>query len=43
MIKEKDVYKIGRLGKTHGVRGDISFPGMELKIGIADRVGRLVV
>ena len=25
MIKEKDVYKIGRLGKTHGVRGDISF------------------
>ena len=25
MIKEEEVYKIGRLGKTHGVRGDISF------------------
>ena len=25
MIKEEDVYKIGRLGKTHGVRGEISF------------------
>lgn len=25
MIKEKEVYKIGRLGKTHGVKGDISF------------------
>ena len=25
MIKEGEVYKIGRLGKTHGVRGEISF------------------
>ena len=25
MIKEEDVYKIGRMGKTHGVRGEISF------------------
>lgn len=25
MIKQEDVYKIGRLGKTHGVRGEISF------------------
>ena len=25
MIKEDEVYKIGRLGKIHGVRGEISF------------------
>ena len=25
MIKQEEVYKIGRLGKSHGVRGDISF------------------
>jgi len=25
VIKEEDVYKIGRLGKTHGVRGEVSF------------------
>jgi 16S rRNA processing protein RimM len=25
MIKQEDVYKIGRLGKTHGVKGEISF------------------
>lgn len=25
MIKESDVYKIGRLGKPHGVRGEVSF------------------
>ena len=25
MIREEEVYKIGRLGKTHGVRGEISF------------------
>lgn len=25
MIKEEEVYKIGRLGKTHGVRGEVSF------------------
>lgn len=25
MIKREEVYKIGRLGKTHGVRGEISF------------------
>lgn len=25
MIRQEDVYKIGRLGKTHGVKGEISF------------------
>ena len=25
MIKEEEVYQIGRLGKTHGVKGEISF------------------
>ena len=25
MIKEENIYQIGRLGKTHGVRGKISF------------------
>ena len=25
MIKREDVFKIGKLGKTHGVRGEISF------------------
>lgn len=25
MIRKEEVYHIGRLGKTHGVRGDISF------------------
>jgi 16S rRNA processing protein RimM len=25
MIKQQEVYKIGRLGKTHGVKGEISF------------------
>jgi 16S rRNA processing protein RimM len=25
MIKKEQVYRIGRLGKTHGVRGEISF------------------
>ena len=25
MIREEEVYKIGRLGKSHGVRGEISF------------------
>ena len=25
MIREEEVYQIGRLGKTHGVRGEISF------------------
>ena len=25
MIKQEDVYKIGRLGKPHGVRGELSF------------------
>ena len=25
MIKREDVYKIGRLGKSHGVRGEVSF------------------
>ena len=25
MIREEDVYRIGKLGKTHGVKGEISF------------------
>ena len=25
MIREEEVYKIGRLGKTHGVKGEITF------------------
>ena len=25
MIRQEDVYKIGRLGKTHGVKGEVSF------------------
>ena len=25
MIKREDVYKIGRLGKAHGVKGEVSF------------------
>ena len=25
MIKQEDVYKIGRLGKSHGVKGEVSF------------------
>jgi 16S rRNA processing protein RimM len=25
MIKEEEVYRIGRLGKAHGVRGEVSF------------------
>lgn len=25
MIKEENIYQIGRLGKTHGVKGEISF------------------
>ena len=25
MIKEENIYQIGRLGKTHGVRGEISY------------------
>ena len=25
MIKTEEVYKIGRIGKTHGVRGEVSF------------------
>lgn len=26
MIRKEDVFKIGRLGKSHGVKGDFSFP-----------------
>ena len=26
MIKEEDIYKIGKLGKPHGVQGEVSFP-----------------
>ena len=25
MIKREEVYKIGRLGKAHGIRGEVSF------------------
>ena len=25
MIKKEEVYKIGRLGKVHGIRGEVSF------------------
>ena len=25
MIKKEEVYKIGRLGKAHGVKGEVSF------------------
>ena len=25
MIKEKDVYKIGLMGKPHGINGEITF------------------
>ena len=25
MIKAEEVYKIGRLGKAHGVKGEVSF------------------
>ena len=25
MIKQEEVYKIGRLGKAHGVKGEVSF------------------
>ena len=25
MIKQEEVYKIGRLGKSHGVKGEVSF------------------
>ena len=25
MIKQEEVYKIGRLGKAHGIRGEVSF------------------
>ena len=25
MIKKEDVYKIGRIGKAHGVKGEVSF------------------
>ena len=25
MIKESEVYRIGRLGKAHGIKGEVSF------------------
>ena len=25
MIKKEEVYKIGRIGKTHGVKGEVTF------------------
>ena len=25
MIKQEEVFRIGRLGKTHGVKGEVSF------------------
>ena len=44
MIREEEVYQIGKLGKTHGVKGEISFLfdddvfGMQIVFGIARRV-----
>jgi len=35
MIKEEEVYKIGRLGKPHGVRGEIT---MQVEDDVFDRV-----
>lgn len=35
MIKKEEVYKIGRLGRTHGVKGEISF---QFEDDIFDRV-----
>lgn len=35
MIKQEDVYHIGRLGKTHGVKGEVSF---QFEDDIFDRV-----
>ena len=35
MIKQEEVYKIGRLGKAHGVKGEVSF---QFDDGIFDRV-----
>lgn len=35
MIKQEDVYKIGRLGKPHGVKGEITFQFMD---DVFDRV-----
>ena len=35
MIKREDVYKIGKLGRTHGVKGEISFLFDD---GVFDRV-----
>ena len=35
MIKQEDVYKIGRLGKPHGVKGEITF---QFQDDVFDRV-----
>ena len=35
MIKQEEVYRIGRLGKTHGVRGEVS---LQFDDDIFDRV-----
>ena len=35
MIKQEDVYKIGRIGKAHGVKGEVSF---QFEDDIFDRV-----
>jgi 16S rRNA processing protein RimM len=35
MIRQEEVYKIGRLGKAHGVKGEVSF---QFDDGIFDRV-----
>ena len=35
MIKDSDVYKIGRLGKAHGVKGEVS---LQFDDDIFDRV-----
>ena len=35
MIRQEEVYKIGRLGKAHGVKGEVSF---QFDVDIFDRV-----
>lgn len=35
MIKEEEVYKIGRIGKAHGVKGELSF---QIQDDVFDRV-----
>lgn len=36
MIKQDEVYRIGRLGKAHGVKGELTF---QVEDDVFDRVG----